>query len=76
LVIVHALGMFVAAMLKSRHKLEAENLFLRHQLNIALRPAPPRLRLHEQRFGTHSSAVSKLRHKRTGTRNQYVMICL
>jgi hypothetical protein len=35
LVILHALGMFVAAMLKSRQKLEAENLFLRHQLNIA-----------------------------------------
>src|SRR5271167_4108056 len=45
-VILHALGMFVAAMFKSRRRLEAENLFLRHQLNIALRPAPPRLRLH------------------------------
>jgi hypothetical protein len=29
----------------SRIRLEAENLFLRHQLNIALRRAPPRLRL-------------------------------
>jgi len=27
--------------------LEAENLFLRHQLNIALRRAPPRLRLRD-----------------------------
>jgi hypothetical protein len=30
---------------KSRMRLEAENLFLRHQLNIALRRAPPRLQL-------------------------------
>jgi hypothetical protein len=43
--ILHALGMFVADMFKSRCRLEAENLFLRHQLNIALRRAPPRLRL-------------------------------
>jgi len=43
--ILHALGMFVVDMFKSRRKLEAENLFLRHQLNIALRRAPPRLRL-------------------------------
>ena len=45
-VILQALGTFVAAMFKSRRKLEAENLFLRHQFNIALRPARPRLRLH------------------------------
>ncbi len=32
-------------MFKSRRRLEAENLFLRHQLNIALRRAPARLRL-------------------------------
>src|ERR1700724_4119778 len=43
--IMHALGMFVADLFKSRSRLEAENLFLRHQLNIALRRAPPRLRL-------------------------------
>ena len=42
--ILHALGMFVADLFKSRWRLEAENLFLRHQLNIALRQAPPRLR--------------------------------
>jgi hypothetical protein len=40
--ILHALGMFVADLFKSRYRLEAENLFLRHQLNIALRSAPPR----------------------------------
>ena len=45
-VILHGLGMLVAVMFKSRRRLEAENLFLRHQLNIALRRAPPRLRLH------------------------------
>jgi len=43
--ILHVLGTFVADMFKSRWRLEAENLFLRHQLNIALRQAPPRLRL-------------------------------
>ena len=37
--------MLVADLFKSRTRLEAENLFLRHQLNIALRRAPPRLRL-------------------------------
>ena len=43
--ILHALGMFVADLFKSRSRLEAENLFLRHQLSIASRRAPPRLRL-------------------------------
>jgi hypothetical protein len=43
--ILHLLGMFVVDLFKSRSRLEAENLFLRHQLNIALRRAPPRLRL-------------------------------
>src|SRR4249919_1384970 len=45
-VILQGLGMFVADMFKSRRRLEAENLFLRHQLNIALRRAQPRLRLY------------------------------
>src|SRR6187399_2878341 len=45
LAILHALGMFVAELFKSRSRLEAENLLLRHQLTIALRRAPPRLRL-------------------------------
>jgi hypothetical protein len=44
--ILHLLVMFVADAFKSRRRLEAENLFLRHQLNIALRRAPPRLRLY------------------------------
>jgi transposase InsO family protein len=43
--ILHALGMFIADLFKSRSRLEAENLFLRHQLAIALRRAPPRFRL-------------------------------
>lgn len=38
--------MFVADMFKSRCRLEAENLFLRYQLNIALRRASPQPRLH------------------------------
>ena len=45
LAIERALGMFVVDLLKSRSRLEAENLFLRHQLNIALRRAPSRPRL-------------------------------
>src|SRR5215475_1127404 len=44
--VLHGLGMFVVDLFKSRRRLEAENLFLRHQLNIALRRAPPGLRLH------------------------------
>ena len=44
-VILHALGMLAVDLFKSRSRLEAENLFLRHQLNIALRRAPLRLRL-------------------------------
>jgi hypothetical protein len=44
--ILHALGMFVVDLFKSRSRLEAENLFLRHKLNIALRRALSRLRLH------------------------------
>src|SRR5450830_987496 len=43
--ILHAFGMFVADLFKSRCRLEAENLFLRYQLSIALRRPPPRLRL-------------------------------
>src|SRR3989442_7333993 len=45
LAILHLLGTFIANLFKSRRRLEVENLFLRHQLNIALRRAPPRLRL-------------------------------
>src|SRR6266700_7935759 len=45
LAIVHLLGTYVADLFKSRRRLEAENLFLRHQLNIAWRRRPPRLRL-------------------------------
>ena len=43
--VLHSLGMFIIDVFKSRRRLEAENLFLRHQLSIALRRAPPRLRL-------------------------------
>jgi hypothetical protein len=43
--ILHALGMFVVDLFKSRSRLEAENLFLRHQLNIALRRLPARVQL-------------------------------
>src|ERR1700747_217420 len=39
------LGTFVANLFRSKRRLEVENLFLRHQLNIALRSAPHRLQL-------------------------------
>jgi hypothetical protein len=35
LAILHALGMFIADLFKSRSRLDAENLLLRHQLNLA-----------------------------------------
>jgi hypothetical protein len=43
--ILYALERFAADLFKSRSRLEAENLLLRHHLTIALRRAPPRLRL-------------------------------
>ena len=43
--IIHLLATFIADLLKSRRRLEVENLFLRHQLNVALRRGPQRLRL-------------------------------
>src|SRR6476659_6413173 len=43
--IIYLLAAFVADLFKSRHRLEVENLFLRHQLNIALRQSPKRLQL-------------------------------
>src|SRR5215831_16047361 len=45
LAILNSLGMFIVDLFKSRCRPEAENLFLRHQLNIALRQVRPRLRL-------------------------------
>jgi transposase InsO family protein len=43
--ILYTLGMFVADLFKSHSRLEAENAFLRHQLTLALRQKPPRIRL-------------------------------
>ena len=45
LAVLHLIGMFVVDWFKSPRRLEVENLFLQHQLNIALRRAPHRLRL-------------------------------
>jgi hypothetical protein len=39
--ILHVLGSFACDLLKSRRRLQAENLFLRHQLNIAGCPLTP-----------------------------------
>ena len=43
--ILHSLAMFGVDLFKPQRRLEVENLFLRHQLSIALRRAPPRLRI-------------------------------
>jgi transposase InsO family protein len=43
--LLRLLWTLMANLFKSRRRLEAENLFLRHQLNIALRRAPGRRRL-------------------------------
>lgn len=43
--ILHAVTIVVANLFKSRRQLEAENVLLRHQLNVALRRAPACLRL-------------------------------
>src|SRR5258706_5326481 len=45
LAVLHSFGMFIVDLFKPRRRLEVENLFLRHQLSIALRRAPSRLRL-------------------------------
>ena len=45
--ILHTLAIFVTDLFKSRSRLEAENLLLRHQLNVALSRAPERLRLRD-----------------------------
>jgi hypothetical protein len=37
LAVLQSLGMFIVAVFKSRRRLEAGNLFLRHQLSIATR---------------------------------------
>jgi hypothetical protein len=62
LAILHTLGMFIVDLFKSRRRLEAENLFLRHQLNKNPDGVPgnpqallgaeilgPRIFLHDQR---------------------------
>ena len=45
LTILHLFGIVAASLFRSRRRLQVENLFLRHQVNIALRRAPHRLRL-------------------------------
>ncbi len=42
---LHIVAILIANLFKSRGRLEAENALFRHQLNIALRRAPARLRL-------------------------------
>lgn len=42
---LHSIALVIANLFKSRRRLEAENLLLRLQLNVALRRVPARLRL-------------------------------
>ena len=44
-VVLTLIGALVANLFKSPHRLEVENLFLRHQLSIALRRAPHHVHL-------------------------------
>lgn len=44
--VMHTVPVVVANLFKSRGRLEAENVLLRHQLNVAVRRAPARLRLY------------------------------
>jgi len=60
--ILHALGLFVVDLFKSRRRLEAENLFLRHQLNIALRRISPRRRRAAHAFSGVSPSSPPLGH--------------
>src|SRR5262245_6248439 len=45
LALFHLLVVLISNRFKSRRRLEIENLYLRHQLNIAVRRSPHRLRL-------------------------------
>jgi hypothetical protein len=42
---LHTTAIVIVNLFKSRRRLEAENVWLRHQLNVALRRSPARLRL-------------------------------
>jgi hypothetical protein len=63
--ILHALGMFVADLFKSRSRVEAENLFLCHQLNIVL----PIKRLSDKGPGQRSTQIN-FSIKQTGASDQ------
>src|SRR4051812_29673184 len=45
LTLIHLFIVLICNRFKSRHRLEIENLYLRHQLNIAMRRTVHRLRL-------------------------------
>jgi hypothetical protein len=61
LALLHLIGILVVNFFKSRSRLEAENLFVRHQLNIAMRRAPPRLRLcgYHRAVGVHDTGMAR-----------------
>jgi hypothetical protein len=60
LAILYLLGSLLADLFKSRSMLEAENLFLRHQLNIALRAYAWSSSAARQRQGAYGFASSDL----------------
>jgi hypothetical protein len=59
LAILRLLAALIANLFKSRRRLEAENLFLRHQLNIAVRRRPLRLPLRGTFYVGNMKGVSR-----------------
>ena len=65
-IILHLLATFIADLFKPRRRLEVENLFLRHQRNVALRRAPQRVRYgaflsSERKIGPYAESWSRIR---------------
>jgi transposase InsO family protein len=56
ILVLRTLAIIVANLFKSRQRLEAENLWLCHQLNVALRRCPERLRLSGRRWKSRKRA--------------------
>jgi hypothetical protein len=70
--ILHLLATFVGNLFRSRRRLEIENLFLRHPLNIAMTRAPRRLPL---RGGDWASLAWITRvHAQNGRRIYWAMV--
>src|SRR5262245_52825327 len=69
LAIFYLIGTFVADLFRSRRRLEAENLFLRHQLNIILRRAPHGLRLRTRSQSDYQASQVELQQAQKNCRS-------